>query len=101
MIRVVEARKVQDRNPVDLYLRFRPEPMELYARILSDGYRLSDLVRLEGEFSEYNAYITSPVRGQASATITESGIAYSGSLLTRASGLAIPDGDLTDVGEGV
>lgn len=92
---VVEARKVRDRNPVDLYLRFEPEPMQLYARILSDGYRLSELVDLQGAYAEYNPVIDTPVRGQASATITPAGITYSGSILTRAVGLPVPDGDLT------
>ena len=92
---VLEARKIQDRNPVDLYFRLQMEPMELYARVLSDGYRLADLVRLEGEYEPYNDYLRSPIRGQASVTLTAGGFSYGGSILTRATGLPVPDGDVT------
>jgi hypothetical protein len=94
----LEARKIRDRNPVDLYFRLQTEPMELYARVLSDGYRLSDLVRLEGEFAEYNRYIESPIRGQANATMTADSFSYDGSVRTRFAGLPgleIPSGDVT------
>jgi translocation and assembly module TamB len=92
---VLEARKVRDRNPVDLYVRFQPDPMEAYVRVLSDGYRLGELVQLRGQYEPLNSYLQGPVSGQASATITESGVTYAGSVFTRVVDLPVPDGDLT------
>ncbi|MFW6288466.1 MAG: hypothetical protein ACOC2Q_01660 [Spirochaetota bacterium] len=92
---VLEARNVQNRDPIDLYLRYIDESGELYARVLADRYRLSDLVRLRGEFASVNQYLAFPFSGQASATITPDTLSYGGSLLTRIENVSdVPDGDL-------
>lgn len=93
---VLEARNVQNRDPIDIYVRYIDESGELYARLLADGYRLSDLVTLAGEYDLLNEYLALRLRGQASATVTPESLSYGGSLLTRLEGFdEVPDGDLT------
>lgn len=93
---VLEARNVQNRDPIDLYARYDNGSGELYARILADGYRVSDLVRLEGEYAALNEYLALPVRGQASATLTPRSLSFGGSLSTQLVGIArVPDGEVT------
>ncbi|HKJ85457.1 MAG TPA: hypothetical protein VKA06_05245, partial [Spirochaetia bacterium] len=93
---VLEARNVQNQDPIDLYLRYIDESGELYARILADRYRLSDLVRLRGEYESVNQYLGFRFSGQASATITPDSLSYGGSLFTRIEDVdSVPDGDLT------
>jgi hypothetical protein len=93
---VLEARNVQNRDPIDLYVRYIDDTGELYARVLADGYRMSDLVELEGEYEQLNRYLRLPLRGQANATVTPESLSFGGSLLTQIAGFRqIPDGDLT------
>lgn len=93
---VLEARNVQNRDPIDIYVRYIDASGELYARLLADGYRLSDLVTLDGEYRLLNEYLALPLRGQASATLTPDSLSFGGSLLTRLDGIeSIPAGDLT------
>ncbi|MFW5688859.1 MAG: translocation/assembly module TamB domain-containing protein, partial [Spirochaetota bacterium] len=93
---VLEARNVQSRDPVDIYVRYIDEAGELYARILADGYRLDELLELEGDYAGLNPYLRLPFRGQANATITPDALAFGGSLRTVVRDVRdLPDGDLT------
>ncbi|MFW5788467.1 MAG: translocation/assembly module TamB domain-containing protein [Spirochaetota bacterium] len=92
----LEARNVGNRDPIDIYVRYIDGTGELYARLLAGGYRLSELVTLEGEYELLNEYLALPLRGQASATLTPDALSFGGSLLTRLEGIAeVPSGDLT------
>ncbi|MFW5688074.1 MAG: hypothetical protein ACOC1U_00760, partial [Spirochaetota bacterium] len=93
---VLEARNVQNRDPIDIYVRYIDAEGELYARVLADGYRLSDLVQLEGGYAALNRYLRLPIRGQANATVTPDSLEFGGSILTEVTGFPeIPQGDLT------
>ena len=92
----LEVRNVGNRDPIDIYVRYIDETGELYARLLAGGYRLSELVTLEGEYDLLNEYLALPLRGQASATLTPDTLSFGGSLLTRLEGIEeVPSGDLT------
>ena len=93
---VLEARNVQSRDPIDLYVRYVHSDAELYARVLADGYRLSDLVLLHGAYAPYNEYLSLPFRGQATATVTPDTFSFGGSLLTEIHTMRdLPGGELT------
>ncbi len=93
---VFEARNVQSRDPIDLYLRYVESEGELYARILADGYRLGDLVRLSGPYEEYNRYLAVPIRGQANVTMSPQRLSFGGSLLTEMPHIpGVPAGEVT------
>jgi translocation and assembly module TamB len=96
----LEARNVQSRDPVDLYIRYATETEEIYARILADGYRVADLVTLKNSLEPYNVYLQMPLYGQASATVSESGVSYTGSIRTSLHNLPVPDGELTATFDG-
>ena len=91
----IEARKVQDRDPVDVFVRIDLEPMEVYARVLADDYRVADLVTLDGELALFNEYLQYPVSGQISATLIDGSFSYDGSVLARLSVPQIPAGILS------
>lgn len=93
---VLEARNVQSRDPIDIYLRYIDAEGELYARILADGYRLGDLVRLSGPYDTYNQYLAVPVRGQANVTVTPQRVSFGGSLLSEIPEFSgLPSGEVT------
>lgn len=93
---VVEARKIHDRAPVDLFVRLDTDPLRLYASVLADAYAPSRLVTLEGAYADFNDYLAYPVSGQAAIIASTSEISFSGGLFTSLSDLdPLPDGDLT------
>lgn len=93
---VLEARNVQSREPIDLYARYIQAEGELYARILADGYRVSDLVELRGSLASLNRFLALQVRGQANATITPESFSFGGSLRADVRDISeVPDGELT------
>ncbi|TVQ27001.1 MAG: hypothetical protein EA382_04500 [Spirochaetaceae bacterium] len=92
---VLEARNVQSRDPIDLYIRYIDGSDELYARVLADGYRLDDVVELRGELARFNRYLALPLRGQANVTVRPGSVSYGASLSTSVSGFdELPDGTL-------
>ena len=96
-----EARNVQNRDPIDIYVRYTPEAEELYARFLADGYELSRLVELHGDLEPINEFLELPVSGQANATVTPDSFNYGGSILgSIPEYLALPAGEITVQFEG-
>lgn len=92
----IEARNVQNRDPIDLYLRVAPAENAIYGRILADRYELTRLVQLDGDLSEFNEFLAIPVSGQASATLTPDSLQFGGSLLTSIPEFrGIPGGEVT------